>query len=72
MRTGRVSLYGFLLFNEIGVETPSMGLARLARMVADDWLRTYITVEEPWEKVGQVAQDLWDRKFPGKAVLHVS
>ncbi len=72
MRTGRASLYGFLLFNEMCIETPSMGLARLVRMVADDWLRTYITVEEPWEKVGQVAQDLWDRKIPGKAVLHVS
>jgi hypothetical protein len=29
-------------------------------------------VEAPWTQIGQVARQLLDRKFVGKAVLHVA
>lgn len=69
MRAGRAKLYGFLLFNELGIEPASVGLSRLVRMVSERKLKPKITTEEPMEKVGEVARDLMDRKIPGKAVL---
>jgi len=69
MRTDRAKLYGFLLFHELGVEPASVGLSRLVRMVSERKLKPRISVEEPMEKVGEVARDLMDRKIPGKAVL---
>lgn len=71
MLPGRAVLYGFLLFNELAVETAGEGLSRLVRLVADGRLRTFITVEESWERLPAVAVDLWERRIPGKAVLHV-
>jgi NADPH:quinone reductase-like Zn-dependent oxidoreductase len=65
-------LYGFLLFNETGAKPASHGLARLAQLIADGQLRTYIDHEADWTQIGDVAQKLLDRKFPGKAVLHIS
>lgn len=69
LRTGRAQLYGFTLFRELGLEPASVGLARLVRLVGDRKLHPRITVEEPMQRVGEVAQDLMDRKIPGKAVL---
>ena len=69
MRSARVSMYGFLLFHELGNEPASVGLKRLVNMVSRGELEPYITVEEHWSKVGEVARDLWDRKIPGKAVI---
>lgn len=71
MRTGRASLYGFLLFNELGRCPASVGLMRLADMVSEDKLHPYISVVESWSKVSEVVRDLWERKIPGKAVLRV-
>ncbi|MCE5199940.1 zinc-binding dehydrogenase, partial [bacterium] len=68
---GRTSLYGFLLFNELGKEPASEGLARLAALVSEGRLKTQVTVEEPWSKVGEVICDFLDRKISGKAVLRV-
>jgi NADPH:quinone reductase and related Zn-dependent oxidoreductases len=70
--TGRASLYGFILFAELAAHPASDGLARLAGLVASGALRPRIAVEAPWEKVAEVAHDLLERKYPGKAVLHVS
>jgi NADPH2:quinone reductase len=69
MRAGRAKLYGFLLFNELGSEPASVGLSRLVKLVSERKLKPRITIEEPMEKVGEVARDLMDRKIPGKAVL---
>lgn len=72
VRAGRAMLYGFLLFNEVDREPASEGLSRLARMLSEGHMRTFITVEQPWERIGEVAHDLWERKITGKAVLHVA
>ena len=69
IRPSGKKFYGFLLFNELGVEPASEGLSRLVQFVSERKLKPRISVEEPMEKVGEVAQDLMDRKIPGKAVL---
>jgi NADPH:quinone reductase-like Zn-dependent oxidoreductase len=66
---GRTTLYGFYLFTELGNEPASVGLRRLADLVAAGQLTPHISLERPWKDIGQVAQDLMARKFPGKAVL---
>jgi len=70
-RIGRVSLYGLYLFSELAVEPASVGLATLAGLVANGRLRPFIEVEAPWTQVGEVAQQLMDRGYAGKAVLRV-
>lgn len=67
--TGRATLYGFSLFSELGHEPAGIGLRRLATLVAEGKLTPHVSVERPWTEIGRVAQDLLDRRFPGKAVL---
>jgi NADPH:quinone reductase-like Zn-dependent oxidoreductase len=67
--TGRATLYGFILFGELGQEPASVGLGRLVRLVARGHLIPQIAVDAPWTEIGAVAQRLLDREFPGKAVL---
>jgi len=69
--TQRASIYGFLLFYELGLEPAGVGLARLVQLVSEGKLKTFVTVEDSWERIGQVALDLWERRIPGKAVLHI-
>jgi NADPH:quinone reductase-like Zn-dependent oxidoreductase len=70
--SGRATLYGFYLFTELGnVRPASLGLRRLAELVAGGQLAPHISLERPWKDVAQVAQDLIARRFPGKAVLTV-
>jgi NADPH:quinone reductase-like Zn-dependent oxidoreductase len=66
---GRTQLYGFYLFTELGNEPASVGLRRLAELVAAGQLAPHISVERPWGEIAQVAADLIARKYPGKAVL---
>jgi len=66
---GRTQLYGFYLFTELGNEPASVGLRRLAELVAAGQLAPHISVERPWTDIAQVAADLMARKYPGKAVL---
>jgi NADPH2:quinone reductase len=71
-RTGRARLYGLSLFAELAaVENASIGLSRLLRLVAAGSLQPRISVEASWREVGRVARDLIDRRFTGKAVLHL-
>ena len=67
--TGRTTLYGFYLFTELLSERGSVGLRRLADLVAAGQLVPHISLEKPWTEIAAVAQDLMDRRFPGKAVL---
>jgi NADPH:quinone reductase-like Zn-dependent oxidoreductase len=67
--TGRSTLYGFYLFTELGREPASVGLGRLAALVAAGQLAPHVSLERPWTEIAQVAQDLMARRFPGKAVL---
>lgn len=69
--TGLLNLYGFILFKELAAMPASDGLQRLATLVSQSKLSPQIEVQEPWEKVAQVTQALTDRKFVGKAVLHL-
>jgi NADPH:quinone reductase len=66
---GRTTLYGFYVFTEFGNEPASVGLRRLAELVAAGQLMPHISLERPWKEIGQVAQELMARRFPGKAVL---
>jgi NADPH2:quinone reductase len=67
--TGRTTLYGFYLFVELGNDPAGDGLRRLGELVAAGQIAPHISLERPWGDVGQVAQDLMARRFPGKAVL---
>ena len=67
--SGRTTLYGFYIFTELGSEPAAVGLRRLADLVAAGQLSPHISLERPWMEIGQVAQDLMARRFPGKAVL---
>lgn len=69
--TGQTTLYGFYLFLELGSEPASVGLRRLAELVAAGQLVPRVSVERPWGEVAKVAQDLMERRFPGKAVLTI-
>ena len=70
--TGGVTLYGFILFYEAQSKPVPVGLTRLARLVQNGRLRPLIAVEEPWDSVAEVAQQLVNRRYAGKAVLQVS
>jgi hypothetical protein len=41
-------------------------------MVAEGTLRTSIGDEAPWTEIARVGQELLERRFTGKAVLHLS
>jgi NADPH:quinone reductase-like Zn-dependent oxidoreductase len=69
--TGATTLYGLYLFTELATEPASIGLRRLAELMAVGKLKATVSVEEPWTKIAEVAQALTDRKFVGKAVLHL-
>ena len=69
---GMASLYGLILFDELKtVESASVGLARLAKLVGAGKLTPRISQEADWSEVDSVAQQLLDRAYPGKAVLTV-
>ena len=69
--SGRASLYGLYLFTELGSEPASVGLRRLADLVAAGQLAPHVSLERSWKDIAQVAQDLMARRYPGKAVLTV-
>jgi NADPH:quinone reductase len=60
------------LYHELEREPASVGLQRLGRLVADGKLTPHLGVEADWREIAEVAQALLDRRFPGKAVLHIS
>jgi NADPH:quinone reductase-like Zn-dependent oxidoreductase len=70
--TGSVSLYGLRLFDELRFESAAVGLKRLLSLVEVGQLHPHIDLEAPWTQIADVAQQLLDRRFPGKAVLHIS
>lgn len=69
---GRTTLYGLYLFQDLEVEPASVGLRRLAALVADGRLKPTIAREAPWTDIAKVAGALIDRSYPGKAVLHLT
>ena len=69
--TGAGRIEGFYLFRESQFESCAKGLARLSRLVGAGRLGCQVNVIEDWSKVGTVAGDLSERRFPGKAVLTI-
>jgi len=70
-RGGGLSLYGLTLFHEVIYhQAASIGLARLIGLVAEGTLKPLIAVEAPIEQIGALSQQLMDRGYAGKAVLH--
>lgn len=69
--TGRGRIEGFNLYRESEVEAAASGLERLLAFLGRGRLRTYIQVQESWTEVGRIARSLMDRRFFGKAVLHL-
>jgi len=70
-RIGRVSLYGLYLFTELAHEPAGIGLGTLAALVSNGRLRPLIEREAPWIQVGEIAEQLLERRYAGKAVLRV-
>jgi NADPH2:quinone reductase len=64
-------LYALMLFHELRHESPNVGLRRLLNLIDLDQLKPHIAVEAPWTDIAKVAQQLIDRQFVGKAVLHI-
>jgi NADPH:quinone reductase-like Zn-dependent oxidoreductase len=70
---GRTRLEGIVLFFELQrTEGGDVGLKTLADLVGAGKLDPHISVTAPFEKLPEIAQDLLDRKYPGKAVLTVA
>ncbi len=69
--TGGACLYGFIIFHEVLAHPASDGLARLVTLVGEERLKPRISVKAPWEEIGDVARQLLDRGYTGKAVLMV-
>jgi NADPH:quinone reductase-like Zn-dependent oxidoreductase len=69
--TGGTKIVGFRIFHEFGHTPAGPGLRRLAELIVEDRLHPRIDVEAPWTEIADVAERLMDRRFPGKAVLHL-
>jgi NADPH:quinone reductase-like Zn-dependent oxidoreductase len=69
--TGAASLYGLIVFNELKREPASIGLKILAELAGSGKLRPRIDLVESWTKIAELAQQLTDRTFVGKAVMQV-
>lgn len=67
--TGGARIYGFILFHELLSVPASVGLGRLVALLHSGQLRPQIDLEVPLAKIGELAQQLTDRKFTGKAVV---
>ncbi len=59
------------LHQELEREPASRGLQRLVRLVGSGKLTLHLGVEADWREIGEVAQALLDRRFPGKAAAHL-
>ncbi|MNC46519.1 hypothetical protein D3C75_955420 [compost metagenome] len=68
---GGRTLYSFFLGEELNRHMPAQDLEMLARLVAEGKLRTNIEVQQSWEQIDAVAQQLMERRFTGKAVLTI-
>ncbi len=71
MTRGLAQITGFHLYNKSETHPPSEHLGRLLRLMAAGRLHCPLGREAGWDEIDGVAQDLIDRKFTGKAVLHI-
>jgi NADPH:quinone reductase len=68
---GQRTLYGFLLYTELELESAHSGLIRLLSLVEQGRLKAHIDREVSWREASLTAADLIGRKYSGKAVLYV-
>ena len=67
---GGATLYGLILFDELKWhENATLGLTRLMTLIQRGDLSPQISVVAPMKELPEVAQDLLNRKYLGKAVL---
>jgi NADPH:quinone reductase len=57
------------LTNEFGRLPANTALEMLGRLLGERLLVPHIAIEAPWTDVGEIAQQMLDRAYPGKAVL---
>ena len=70
---GMTTLYGMILFDELKtVESADKGLARIAKLIGEGKIKPQISVEADWKEIAGVAQQLLNRSYAGKAVLHIT
>ena len=69
--TGSGRVEGFNLYRESERESISRGLDRLLNLILQGKLNPLVERQGSWKEAPQLAQDLLDRKFGGKAVLAV-
>ena len=71
MRIGLAQIMGFHLYAKSETSPPSENLPRLLTLVENGSLNCVIERETSWDEINRVAEDLIDRNFLGKAVLHI-
>jgi NADPH:quinone reductase-like Zn-dependent oxidoreductase len=72
MMTGDARVEGFHLYHETQATPATDGLERLLRLVGENRLKTLVSIDEDWSKVGSIATQLIDRSYPGKAICRVA
>lgn len=72
LATGGGNLYALRMYSELQLRPASADLDLLARLVATHRLRIPIEAEGSWGNIDELASGLLERKFTGKAVLHLS
>ena len=71
MTRGLAQITGFHLYAKSETHPPRDHLARLLRLMETGRLFCPLGREANWDEIDFVAQELIDRKFTGKAVLHI-
>lgn len=71
-QTGGINLCALILFTELEHRAATEDLRRLACMVAERRLHPLIGIEAPWTEVAEVVRQFQERRFAGKAILHIS
>lgn len=68
---GQRKLYGLMLHGEAEIESSSIALGRLLRLVEHGQLTPPAITEADWLETPKLAENLLARKFSGKAVLTI-
>ena len=71
MFSGEAKMMGFYLYSQAEKSPPSEGLSRLLQLVSEQKITCMIEKEASWDDVGIIAEELFNRTFNGKAVLHI-
>jgi NADPH:quinone reductase len=66
---GGLSIYGFIIFEEIRAQPPGLGLARLVALLDAGKLDVRIDGVLPIAQIGDAADRLWNRGVTGKLVV---